>query len=87
MNKLKVAAIASIVLSLACLGNVQAQRIVFAELGGVQLTSEPVAIPEYPGYIAAKIVAKGIAPESTLVTFTNISISGGVVQTHSFIYA
>ena len=83
MMKQVSAAIAVILSTLAWTGHVHAQQNVFAELGGVQLLAENIELPDYPRFVATKVIARGIDSESKLVTFANISITGSPVQTHS----
>ena len=83
MKKQESAAIAVILSTLTWTGHVHAQQNVFAELGGVQLLAENIELPDYPRFVATKVIARGIDSESKLVTFAKISIKGSLVQTHS----
>lgn len=61
-------------------GHAQSE-IVFAELGGVQLVSQPIDLPR-EDYVATIIEARAIDPNAKITTLTNISISGAVHQVH-----
>ena len=84
MKTLRIASVVGLsVFALAANAQAQFGRCILSTLGGVELRLESVDVSQYGDYIAAKLTAKGVDPAATLVTFTNISITGNVVQTHS----
>ena len=83
MKKLQIASVLSVVLAFCA--NTQAQdEVVFATMGGVQLVSKPVDLGR-DDYLATIVEARTVDPNASLVTFTNISITGDVNQVHGSI--
>ena len=86
MKKLQIASVLSVVLAFCA--NTQAQTSfeegVFATLGGVELVSKPVDLGR-DDYIATIVEARTTDPNASLVTYTNISITGAVHQVHGSI--
>ncbi len=80
MKKLHIASVLSVLSLLAFCGNAQAQdEVKFATFGGVELWSKPVDIGR-TDYLATIVEARTVDPSGSLVTFTNIEISGEVAQ-------